>query len=553
MNKGRAMVQWAAPAALALLVMLPRLASPQFGLLDDGLTLETGREMTGRWSGVLALIPETGRFFPAYWLVYSAVFAVVGARPLAFFVVNVAVLAGLLAILARLVRLSGGTSREALVTAVVFAACGPAVEAFYTLSKAEPLQMVWIGVALLATAAAVGDSRRGRRAAFGVLAASTSLLAFATKETTVALIPIALGWIAIEWLSSGMRRPAARFATTFAAINVVAAVAFVALRWRYAAPLGQGTYTRAYSLALDTLGPALFRIVAWIVRDFAFLLPLLAVAVVLLRQRDAPWRRPILYACVWMVGWLAVYAPWPATFEYYLLPFAFGGAVFAGAAVGGLTRARAWAVSSVTRRVALSALAASGLLWVAALVNAAADGRVQLAVDRANTAVVDFLAGLPRGDRIVLNTTDAIEYLYELPMHLSEIKRRPDLVVQPAGISAAGAPSTADVVVATPTVTNRPGPTVRVAVYEAGARRDLSRLGEMLRDGGELIYTTEQRVRVVELGLQRLLCRVARRPLLDPSYCPSGRGVIHAGTFVYAWQVHRLSSPPAPRVAETPR
>ena len=64
--KGRAMVQWAAPAALALLVMLPRLASPQFGLLDDGLTLETGREMIGRWSGVLALIPETGRFFPAY-------------------------------------------------------------------------------------------------------------------------------------------------------------------------------------------------------------------------------------------------------------------------------------------------------------------------------------------------------------------------------------------------------------------------------------------------------------------------------------------------------
>src|SRR5947208_783502 len=292
------MVQWAAPAALALLVMLPRLASPQFGLLDDGLTLETGREMIGRWSGLLALIPETGRFFPAYWLVYSAVFAVVGVRPLAFFVVNVAVLAGLLAILARLVRLSGGTSREALVTAVVFAACGPAVEAFYTLSKAEPLQMVWIGVALLATAAAVGDSRWGRRAAFSVLAASTSLLAFATKETTVALIPIALGWIAIEWLSSGMRRPPARFATTFAAINVVAAVAFVALRWRYAAPLGQGTYTRAYSLALDTLGPAIFRIVAWIVRDFAFLLPLLAATVVLLLQRDAPWRRPILYPCV---------------------------------------------------------------------------------------------------------------------------------------------------------------------------------------------------------------------------------------------------------------
>src|ERR671925_1571937 len=101
--RGRAMVQWVAPGVLALLVMLPRLASPQFGLLDDGLTLETGRETIGRWSSVLALIPETGRFFPAYWLVYSGGFAVVGVRPPAFFAVNVAVLAGLLALLPRLV------------------------------------------------------------------------------------------------------------------------------------------------------------------------------------------------------------------------------------------------------------------------------------------------------------------------------------------------------------------------------------------------------------------------------------------------------------------
>src|SRR5690348_12037668 len=90
-TSNRAIVRWLAPGALAVLVMLPRLASPQFGLLDDGLTLQTGHETVGRWSSVLALIPETGRFFPAYWLVYSAVVGVVGVRPLAFFVFNVLV------------------------------------------------------------------------------------------------------------------------------------------------------------------------------------------------------------------------------------------------------------------------------------------------------------------------------------------------------------------------------------------------------------------------------------------------------------------------------
>ena len=156
---------WLAPVALAGLVMLPRLASPQFGLLDDGLTLQTGHEVIGRWSSALHLIPETGRFFPAYWLVYSAIVGIVGVRPLAFFAVNVLLLAGLLAFLARLVRLGGGTRLQAAVAAVLFALCGPTIEAFYTLSKAEPLQLMWIGVSLLATRASATEAHRARRAA----------------------------------------------------------------------------------------------------------------------------------------------------------------------------------------------------------------------------------------------------------------------------------------------------------------------------------------------------------------------------------------------------
>src|SRR5438045_2584913 len=149
----RAMVRWFAPAALAVFVMLPRLASPRFGFLDDGLTLQTGREVIGRWSGVLDLIQETGRFFPAYWLVYSAVYGIVGVRPLAFFTLNVVLLAALLMLLAWIMRVSGGTPLQAAIAVVLLAVCGPAIEAFYTLSKAEPLQMAWIGASLLAAAA----------------------------------------------------------------------------------------------------------------------------------------------------------------------------------------------------------------------------------------------------------------------------------------------------------------------------------------------------------------------------------------------------------------
>src|SRR6267143_2888877 len=244
--RDRSLVWRLGPVVLAALVMLPRLASPQFGLLDDGLTLQTGREVIGRWSSVLDLIPETGRFFPAYWLVYSLIFGIVGVRPLAFFTVNVLVFAAVLAMLARLVRLSGGTSLQAAVAALVFALSGPAIESFYTLSKAEPLQLTWIGVSLLATAASAIEARSVRRAGLIALAAITLLLAHATKETSLVLVAVSLGWLAIERGSARPRPAWARFAATYVVVNLAAAATFTALRWYYA-PLGlaEGTYTRA--------------------------------------------------------------------------------------------------------------------------------------------------------------------------------------------------------------------------------------------------------------------------------------------------------------------
>jgi len=532
---------WFGPGALALLVMLPRLASPQFGLLDDGLTLRIGHETVGRWASVLDLIPETGRFFPAYWLVYSAVVGVVGVRPLAFFTFNVLVLIGLLSMIARLVRLSGGTHCETSVALVLFATCGPAIEAFYTLSKAEPLQLLWIGVSLLGVAASAREPRAWRRTGFIALAAVASVLAYATKETSVVLVAIAIAWVVIEWALPGRRLDRARFAITYAAVTIAAAAAFFTLRWRYASlALADGTYTRAYRFEAETLGPALFRIAAWLARDFAFLVPLLLVAVVALRYAPPESRRAALYACVWMAGWLAVYAPWPATFEYYLLPFAFGAALFAGLVAGGLVAACRDRSSAMRRRVAWPALVASALLWAPAIVNAAADARVQLAVDRTNADLVEFLGGLPAASRIVVNTVHRNEYLYELPLHLAEIARRPDLVVQHVGVFAAGDRVPGGVFVVTPRMVNQPGPTVRIALFEAGVRRDATRLGEMLADGGELHYTTERHVRTVEIGLQRLLCRVARAPLVDVTFCARS-GVIDARTFTYGWQVHRLS------------
>ncbi|HEY7250685.1 MAG TPA: hypothetical protein VIG37_09310 [Methylomirabilota bacterium] len=533
---------WLAPVVLAALVMLPRLASPQFGFLDDGLTLEIGRRVIGRWSDLLHLNPETGRFVPAYWLVYSAIVAAVGVRPRAFFTVNVVILAALLAMLARLVRRSGGTRGQAGVAMVVLAACGPTIESVYTLSKPEPLQLLWMAGALLATAATT-EAAPARRAGWIALAVVLTLLACATKETSLVLIPIALGWLAIDWADGRSRR----FPATYVAVNVMAAAAFLALRAHYA-PLGlaEGSYTRAYTLEWRVVAPALFRIAAWLVRDFAFLLPLLVVLAVW--RPGGPGRRGRLvrYAGVWMAGWLAVFLPWPATFEYYLLPFAFGAAALAGRLVGDSWAARRRLRSAGRRWLAWSALATAGLLWVMAAVNAVADAKVQLTVDRANAALVDFLGGLPVGSHVVLNTA-MNEYHLELPRHLAEITHRADITVVPPGHPAADGRAPADAFVITAELANRPSPTVRLALDEAGVARDHALLGRLLAAPAAPVYRDVRHARLVEIGIHRWLCLLATPPWVDPTFCPAERLVLDRRVFSYGWQVQRLMGPDGER------
>jgi hypothetical protein len=539
------MKRWAtagllAPVILAVVVMLPRMASPQFGLLDDGLTLQTGRVVSGRWSSALHLIPETGRFFPAYWLVYSALVGIIGVRPLAFFAVNAVLLAGLLLILARLVTLSGGTRLQGAIALVLFASSGPVIETFYTLSKAESFQMTWIGISLLATAAASIDARRVRRVGLIALAGVALLLALSTKETTFVLIPIAFGWLAIEWWLSRERGACTRFAMTYVAITLVTGAAFAALRWYYAPlSLAKGTYTRAYAVSPETVGAALFRIAAWLLRDFAFLLPLLTAAVLSLFLRGPASCRPALYACIWMAGWLAVYLPWPATFEYYLLPFAFGVAVLAGNVVGDLWAFRESRHPLTRRSLAWATLTVSGLLWLVPTVNAAADARVQLTIDRVNAGLVEFLAGLPAGSRVAVNTR-LNEYVVELPLHLTEIKQRPDLVVdQVAGPASSGSPPAAGFV-ATPQMANLPAPTVRIPLDEAGTNQNQVKLTTLLGGRGALVYRGERHATLVEIRLHTILCHVRASPLVAAGYCPNTRGLIVRRPFSYGWQVHRL-------------
>jgi hypothetical protein len=98
------------PVVVAFFVMLPRLLSPQFGLLDDGVMLRAAGHVSDNWTAAFTIARGSGRFFSSCFLFFYLVHALAGVHPLLFFAVDYAVFATTTAGVIGLVRLMGGTA-----------------------------------------------------------------------------------------------------------------------------------------------------------------------------------------------------------------------------------------------------------------------------------------------------------------------------------------------------------------------------------------------------------------------------------------------------------
>ena len=99
--------EWLPPMLLVLLVMLPRLASPQFGFFDDAITLSRSSDFwSGDWGN---LFRGSGRSRPLYWLWYYLLDAISGRQAFWFFVGNLLLLGVITFALVQLARALGAT------------------------------------------------------------------------------------------------------------------------------------------------------------------------------------------------------------------------------------------------------------------------------------------------------------------------------------------------------------------------------------------------------------------------------------------------------------
>ncbi len=533
------------PILLCILIMLPRLVSPQFGLFDDGNSLITAQKIThGVWDMRVDYL--SGRFRPVYWLFFTLFYWLFGKNPFWYFLGNTLVFGITAFCIIQLVLVISKSRLQAWASGILFVLAGPTIENYYTLSKGEPVQVGFLCISLLGITAYTLYEGRWKRMAVILATASAILLSDMTKEMSLVLLPISLVWFLASWLGLKRSQDQLGFITCRAYLtsNVISSVAFVALRTYYVTMgVTGGTYAGNYILSFSHFLASILRWAGWLIHDFSYIVPLVIILLIVYLFEKRLLQSALLFnTLVWMGAWVVAYLPWALMAEYYMLPFTVGISVFGGILIPQAVEK----LTSPDRRKRMGVgigLGFSVLLLLVTLMNNVSNPRIQLAVDAANSEMLGYVIGnIPPNSAVWVNIQGPNEYTDEIEMHLAKVKDRPDInfdifKFQTVAIKDDSNPQNYYIIA--PEIINQPLLVVRLGVQESSQKNWNGSLQGYMGDNWKTVYATEHHFRLLNIDLPRLFCPFMR----FLNYCSSPVPSIDRRIFSYGWKVYNLTTP----------
>jgi hypothetical protein len=529
------------PMLIGILIMLPRLASPQFGVMDDGLIyVESQKILQGDFSMRYDL--QAGRFRPLYWLYFTLIYQLAGPNPFWFFLGHLVILLVLLVEIRVLMKYQEAKDWQVLLASLVFVFSIPIIENFYTLSKGDPLSLVFLLGALLCLEKLKRSTGKGGRWLLMVLAFANGLFAIWVKETAYIMAPVSACWAGYLLLKRKKFPAWTIKAFLFFFFSMAASMAaFFLLRAIFGAPpVTGGSFTERYDFSWQSLMERIPRWVTLFTSYYHYLLPILAMLVIILvvkRDIDKTQNLHFFTWGIWLLAWVAALLPWEFARAYYLLAFSLGVAILTGLlAPFILELIRNSTVKIRWVMVTLSAL--SAILFLASLTHYRTHAKAQLMFDRVNHQMLEAAVKIiPIEGRVFSSFEEIVEYVEGIEYFLVDfyglsgidythinVQTLERLHWYPGGI------------VLMPYVNNMPSLLVR-----AGVDEEFTMLWNeiILRNqGNRLIPLVELReeFRVINLNLPVIFC-----PLVGPrGYCQNPDSFFDTRLFSYGWDIYQI-------------
>ncbi len=520
--------------------MLPRLASPQFGLLDDATNIYAVKELQkGDPAWVQGL--NSGRFRPTYFLFFALIYMIGGKAPTTYFIVNSIIFMLTTASLVFLVNKLTRSPFVAWWSGTLFVLSSPVIENFYTILKPEPSQALAIITAIVALSFIEKPSKLSKK----ILILSTSLLlilfAMLMKETSIVIVPISTAWYLVGLIFQRFSGTNAHlpFKRNFMIITLCSSVIFITLWYvsKQDVIAMEGLHYK-YSFETSDILKSVKEWERWIRRDFFFLYFLIAPPLLwLIHKRRFPLDILFSDALIWMLGWLVVFVPWVYQLDYYLLPFTLGSSVLGAICIK--QNIQIYQTGSVRYRIiTVISLCLAAFFFITTLPNNLTNARLQLTVDKRNADLIAFVSNeLPQNAILFINIQQPSEYLGTISRSINEIYGRSDIQIRQLDPENLGLEDTDayQFYIASPVFINQFYRSVRLGFSADGANKWNDSISTYLNGRQKLVFESLGKFQLFLVEI-RLGCFVRR----VPGYCDISTIPLDRRELTYGWKVYRI-------------
>ena len=521
------------PLLFCSLIMLPRLLDPHFGLMDDGEAIQKANLIIDDQWG-FGSESASGRFRPLYWYIHYVLFMIFGTDPLGYFIVNYLVLGLLVVGVIKLLKIYGSSNSTILISCILFLLSGPIPESYFTLSKYEIFQLVFIIYAIL-----MAEQFLHTRSLIWKILLSLGVLLFCLvsyliKETSLIMPVIYAGWLAIKYWKE---KRLGHSLVILMAGSLGAVVIYLAWRGTYfAKAILAGSYVGTHtSLTISSLFNSLIEWEPWLRRDFSYAVVLIVALILsLLLTRRKPAKTDIYWgASIWMIGWLGIFLPWVIKIEYYLLPFALGCSVLTAHILTELfqaiKRSAQW-----NRLVLYAGIGVAGVLFINSLFLIINNARYQLLMDDINSRMMNYLVEvLPINGHVYVNLPADNEYIKEIELQFQYIYGRPDINVSRFYYQITQVINN-DSMVISPSIINRPVYSVRHAFSDDDSGAWTYSLEKYMADGIGDSSTFTGQFTQIDPHIFRIVCIVFH----SLGSCESNTRILEVERLSYQWQIY---------------
>ncbi len=521
--------------------MLPRLLSPQFGLLDDGVSIITSRNILKNPLEAFQTQRQSGRFVPMYWLFMAIVLRLSEYSPIGAYFIKWAMLFFTAIIIFIFLRWRGLSNLSSTISCALFITSAPSIENYYTFSKSEPMVTLWIFAGLLTIIKGKQIKQFWGKILFLFLTTVFFWMSYHSKEPTLIVTVIFFFWMIAAKLQkseSKVDRFTFQAARTLFLITLSIFIIWLTSRYKFlGGGLDQG-YASNYQISPDVFSAQLWKWLGYFLRDYIYLLPLSLLLVINSFRKCLNFRLLFDFS-VWIIGWVIILLPWGTLDIYYTLQVSLGMSMIAGVLIDVLIkiissqnsqRSQAdiyWGAFCLTLSITLLSIS---------FVNNITLARTQLIIDNENAKMVNYLSHFQPNQEILFNTP-FFEYVHETQIHLNELYHRKDLSISILDYPYPTNDEPLVFYVVSPIAEKFPMPDVRSNLQNVnGVKHWSSCYKSHISSDAIPVYSTIATLNWLDIGFNRLLPHMDLKDPISSGYYDS---FVLQEEFIYGWEIFK--------------